>query len=193
MTTQTTNNALKTTLTYEDKVIQKIIGHSLESINGLLAISGGFFTDLKNKTINSDNVTDGINVEVGTKEVAVDLKIVVEYQKDIPAIAEQIKTQVAKEVEKMTHLKVVEINVHVVDVKTKAQHEADSVTLQDRLSDAAHSAGEFASKQAENAKEAIGSGVESVKEAAKNSGDYVGEKAEEAKEAISEATEPRVK
>ena len=186
MTTNTVQNttakSVKTSLTYENKVIQKIVGHALENVDGLLAISGGFFTDLKNKTINSDDVTDGIHVEVGTKEVAVDLKIVVEYQKDIPAIAEQIKTHIAKEVSKMTHLTVVEININVVDVKTKAQHEADSVTLQDRLSDAAQSAGEFTSRQ-----------VEQAKDVAKNSGEFVSEKTQEAKVAISEATEPRVK
>ena len=43
----------------------------------------------------------------------------------------------------MTDLEVVEINVNVVDIKTKEQHEADSVSLQDRVSDVAESTGEF--------------------------------------------------
>ena len=47
----------------------------------------------------------------------------------------------------MTDLEVVEINVNVVDIKTKEQHEADSVSLQDRVSDVAESTGEFASEQ----------------------------------------------
>ena len=34
---------VKGELTYEDKVIQKIIGLSLENVPGLLAIDGGFF------------------------------------------------------------------------------------------------------------------------------------------------------
>lgn len=96
-------------------------------------MSGGFFSNLKNSVVNSDSVTDGVNVEVGTKEVAVDLDIVVEYGKDIPAIVESIKTIVSQNVEVMTHLKVVELNANVVDVKTKAEHEADSVTVQDRI------------------------------------------------------------
>lgn len=76
---------IKTSVTYEEKVIAKIVGHALESVDGLLAVSGGFFSNLKNSVVNSDSVTDGVNVEVGTKEVAVDLDIVVEYGKDIPA------------------------------------------------------------------------------------------------------------
>ena len=37
---------VKGELTYEDKVIQKIIGLSLENVPGLLAIDGGFFSNL---------------------------------------------------------------------------------------------------------------------------------------------------
>ena len=36
------------------------------------------------------------------------------------------------EISNMTNLEVVEVNVDVVDIKTKEQHEADSVSLQDR-------------------------------------------------------------
>ena len=72
---------IKGELTYEDKVIQKIIGLSLENVSGLLEIDGGFFANLKEKLVNSDNVTRGVNVEVGKTQVAVDLNVVVEYQK----------------------------------------------------------------------------------------------------------------
>lgn len=171
---------IKTSVTYEEKVIAKIVGHALESVDGLLAVSGGFFSNLKNSVVNSDSVTDGVNVEVGTKEVAVDLDIVVEYGKDIPAIVESIKAIVSQNVEVMTHLKVVELNANVVDVKTKAEHEADSVTVQDRVSDAAQATGNFASEQASKAKAAISSGAEKTKEAVSNG-------TEAAKEKISEA------
>ncbi|MHD0356861.1 Asp23/Gls24 family envelope stress response protein [Streptococcus agalactiae] len=158
---------IKTSVTYEEKVIAKIVGHALESVDGLLAVSGGFFSNLKNSVVNSDSVTDGVNVEVGTKEVAVDLDIVVEYGKDIPAI-ESIKAIVSQNVEVMTHLKVVELNANVVDIKTKAEHEADSVTVQDRVSDVAQATGNFASEQAGKAKAAISSGAEKTKEAVSN-------------------------
>lgn len=34
---------IKSTLTYDDKVIEKIVGHALEKVSGLLAVNGGFF------------------------------------------------------------------------------------------------------------------------------------------------------
>ena len=164
---------IKGELTYEDKVIQKIIGLSLENVSGLLGIDGGFFSNLKEKIINSDDVTSGVNVEVGKTQVAVDLNIIAEYQKNVPALYSEIREIVSSEVAKMTDLEVVEINVNVVDIKTKEQHEADSVSLQDRVSDVAESTGEFASEQFEKAKsgfstvqEKVSEGVEAVKGAA---------------------------
>ena len=136
---------VKGELTYEDKVIQKIIGLSLEKVPGLLDVDGGFFSNLTEKIINTDNVTHGVNVEVGKEQVAVDLNIVVEYQKNVPALYKEIKDVVVSQVTKMTDLEVVEVNVNVVDIKTKEQHEADSVSLQDRVTDVASSTGEFAS------------------------------------------------
>lgn len=82
---------VKGELTYEDKVIQKIIGLSLENIPGLLAIDGGFFSNLTEKLINTDNVASGVNVEVGKEQVAVDLNVIVEYQKNVPELSRKSK------------------------------------------------------------------------------------------------------
>lgn len=155
---------IKSTVTYDDKVIEKIIGHSLENVGGLLAVHGGFFSSIKDKLINSDDVTKGIAVEVGSQEVATDLSIIVEYGKDIPAIVESIKAIVVQNVALMTHLKVVEVNVRVVDIKTKEEHAADSVTVQDRLAEAGQVTGDFVSQQADKAKAAASSVAEKSKE-----------------------------
>lgn len=157
-------DAVKGELTYEDKVIQKIIGLSLEKVNGLLAVDGGFFSNLTDKIINTDNVANGVNVEVGKEQVAVDLNVVVEYQKNVPEIYKHIKDVVVSQVSKMTDLEVVEVNVNVVDIKTKEQYEADSVSLQDRVTGVVESTGEFASEQFENVKTGLGNGFSAVKE-----------------------------
>ncbi|MGH2233301.1 Asp23/Gls24 family envelope stress response protein, partial [Enterococcus faecalis] len=101
------------------------------------------------------------HVEVGKKQVAVDLSIGAEYGKDVTTIYDKMKQVISNEDKKMTGLDVIEINVNVVDVKTKEQHENDSVTLQDHLCDAPSATGEFGTKQFEKAKEALG--VASVK------------------------------
>lgn len=52
----------------------------------------------------------------------------------------------------MTHLDVIEVNVNVVDIKSKEEYEEDSETVQDKVTGAAKSTGEFASEQTEKAK-----------------------------------------
>ena len=155
---------VKGELTYENKVIQKIIGFSLENISGLLAVDGGFFSNLTDKLINTDNVTSGVNVEVGKEQVAVDLNIIVEYKKNVPELYQEIKKVITNDISNITDLEVVEVNVNVVDIKTKEQHEADSVSLQDRVTNAVESTGEFASEKFEAAKTGISEGLSTAKE-----------------------------
>ena len=178
-------------LTYEDKVIQKIIGLSLDKVPGLLHVDGGFFSNLTEKIVNTNDVTHGVNVEVGKEQVAVDLNVIVEYRKNVPTLYKEIKDVIVSEVAKMTDLEVVEVNVNVVDIKTKEQHEADSVSLQDRVTDVAESTGEFASEQFSRVKAGIGSGVEKLGEGAEFVQEKVGEGVETVKDAAAKA-EPRV-
>lgn len=162
--TEVEQTLIKGTVTYADQVIEKMIGHALQHVPGLLSISGGFFTDIKNKLINSSDVREGINVEVGSKQVATDLKIVVEYGKDIPEIVETMKSIIGTEVKKMTHLEVVEVNVEVVDIKTREEFEAESVTLQDRVASATQATGEVIGNQASKAGDFVTTQTEVVKD-----------------------------
>ncbi len=142
-------------LTYSDKVIEKMIGLALESVDGLLAVSGGFFANLKDKIVNSDEPTTGVHVEVGKKQVAVDLAIIAEYKKHLPTIYKEMKAIIESEVKAMTDLEVVEVNVEVVDIKTREQYEAESVSLQDKVADAASSAVGFTSAQVNKASNGV--------------------------------------
>ncbi|MBJ8325751.1 Asp23/Gls24 family envelope stress response protein [Streptococcus pacificus] len=151
-------------LTFEEKVIEKIIGLAIASIDGLLAVDGGFFSNIKDKLVNTESVTDGVHVEVGTKQVAVDLNIIVEYQKHVPTVYRDIKAIIEKEVKEMTDLDVVEVNVKVVDIKTKEQYEADSVSLQDRVTGVANATGEMTSEQFDKIKSGVSGSLEKATE-----------------------------
>ena len=142
-------------LTYDDKVIQKIIGIALEDVDGLLTVDGGFFSNIAEKLLNTDHVTSGINTEVGKKQVAVDMDIVVEYGRNIPEVAERVKEVIHREVANMTQLDVIEVNINVVDIKSEAEYQEDSETVQDKVSNAASKTGDFASRQTEKAKGAV--------------------------------------
>ncbi|MCB8521528.1 Asp23/Gls24 family envelope stress response protein [Enterococcus faecium] len=157
-------NSMRGELNYEDKVVQKIIGIAIEQVDGLLSANGGFFSNVAGKLVNTDNVTAGIETEVGKKQVAVDMDVIVEYGKDIEKIFEEMQEIIGKEVKNMTHLEVIEVNANVVDIKTKEEFEKDQETVQDKVTDAAKKTGEFASNQTDKVKSAAGSGAQKVKE-----------------------------
>ena len=143
-TSKAVTSGIRGELTFEDKVVQKIIGIALSDVPGLLGVSGGFFSNFTEKLVNTDNKTSGIGVEVGKEQVAVDLDIIAEYGKNVSEIYTKIKDIVTTEVAKMTDLDVVEVNANVVDVK-------EQVTVQDKLSDAAESTGNFVSETSDKA------------------------------------------
>lgn len=157
-------DSMRGELNYEDKVVQKIIGIAIEQVDGLLSANGGFFSNVAGKLVNTDNVTAGVETEVGKKQVAVDMDVIVEYGKDIEKIFEEMQEIIGKEVKNMTHLEVIEVNANVVDIKTKEEFEKDQETVQDKVTDAAKKTGEFASNQTDKVKSAAGSGAQKVKE-----------------------------
>ncbi|MCG0047018.1 Asp23/Gls24 family envelope stress response protein [Priestia aryabhattai] len=93
MAVNETNTAVKSqenthqnTLTFEDQVIKKIAGIAANEIKGILSMSGGFMSGLTDRFRSTEDITKGINAEVGEKQVALDLKVIVEYGKNVPAI-----------------------------------------------------------------------------------------------------------
>lgn len=137
--------APKGQLTFDDKVIQKIVGYAIENVSGLLGVDGGFVANIKNKLVNSDNPTDGINVEVGKEQVAVDLNIVIEFGHNAHDIYTDISKVVSQKLEEATSLALVELNVEVIDIQTKSEFEESQVTIQDRVTDAGKSVQDKAS------------------------------------------------
>ncbi|MEM4999749.1 Asp23/Gls24 family envelope stress response protein [Priestia megaterium] len=131
MAVNETNTAVKSqenthqnTLTFEDQVIKKIAGIAANEIKGILSMSGGFMSGLTDRFRSTEDITKGINAEVGEKQVALDLKVIVEYGKNVPAVFSETVNNVKKSVHDMTGLEVVEVNMHVEDVMTRSEFEA---------------------------------------------------------------------
>ncbi|WP_214729785.1 Asp23/Gls24 family envelope stress response protein [Exiguobacterium sp. s168] len=113
-------------LTFEDQVIKKIAGIASNDVKGILSMSGGFMSGLTDRFRSTEDITKGINAEVGERQVALDLKVIVEYGKNIPSIFQDAVTKIKKSVHDMTGLDVIEINMHVEDVMTRSEFDAKS-------------------------------------------------------------------
>jgi uncharacterized alkaline shock family protein YloU len=77
------------------------------------------FGSLKEKLPGSSSTpspTQGVSVEVGERQAAIDLELVVEYGVAISDLAEAVRRNVIGRVERMTGLEVTEVNITVDDV-----------------------------------------------------------------------------
>jgi uncharacterized alkaline shock family protein YloU len=62
------------------------------------------------------NVTQGVRVEVGERQAAIDIDLVVDYGVSIPDVAQAVRDNVIQRIERMTGLQVTEVNISVDDV-----------------------------------------------------------------------------
>jgi len=98
-----------------DEVVKVIAGLATIEIKGVAGMSGGLAGGIA-EMLGRKNLAKGIKVEVGEKEAAVDLFVIMEYGIRIPDVAAQIQESVKNAVERMTGLIVVEVNVNVQGV-----------------------------------------------------------------------------
>ena len=102
-----------------DSVVTKVAGLAAGEVAGVHELGGATSRavgGLTQKVGLSDSRSQGVSVEVGDREAAVDLTLVVEYGESIPQVAEQVRRQVIKRVEGITGLSVVEVNIAVDDL-----------------------------------------------------------------------------
>ena len=98
-----------------DEVVKVIAGLASIEIKGVAGMSGGLVGGIA-EMLGRKNLAKGIKVEVGEKEAAVDLFVIMDYGIRIPDVAAQIQESVKNAVERMTGLVVVEVNVNVQGV-----------------------------------------------------------------------------
>ncbi|WP_390898643.1 Asp23/Gls24 family envelope stress response protein [Streptomyces fulvoviolaceus] len=106
--------------TIADGVVEKTSGIATREVPGIHALGGGF-----TRTMGAvrDRVPGGhasagrgVKVEVGEKQTAIDLQVVVEYGISIRQVAAEVRENVIAAVERMTGLEVIEVNIAVNDV-----------------------------------------------------------------------------
>ncbi|MBU2700937.1 putative alkaline shock family protein YloU [Sporomusaceae bacterium BoRhaA] len=103
------------TIRIADEVVGIVAGLAATEIPGVAGMSAGLVGGIA-EMLGKKNLSKGVKVEVGEKEAAVDLYIIVEYGVRIPDVALKVQENVKRAIESMTGLDVVEVNIHVQGV-----------------------------------------------------------------------------
>lgn len=107
-----------------DEVVAIIAGIAATEVPGVTGMSGGIAGGIA-EALGRKNLAKGVKVEVGEKEAAIDLFIIVDYGYRIPEVAWTIQEKVKQAVEEMTGLNVVEVNIHIQGVNIEREHKKE--------------------------------------------------------------------
>lgn len=103
-----------------DAVVSKIAGIATREVSGVYDVGGGasrVVGALRERIPGASvNHSQGVSVEVGEKQAAVDIDIVAEYGVSLADLATGIRRNVIAALERMTGLEVTEVNITVHDV-----------------------------------------------------------------------------
>jgi uncharacterized alkaline shock family protein YloU len=105
--------------TLADVVVTKVASIAAREVPGVYELGGGVaraIGDVRQRVGIGDQRTQGVSVEVGKREAAVDLMLVIEYGESIPQVSEAVRNNVIKRVEGITGLSVTEVNIAVNDL-----------------------------------------------------------------------------
>ncbi len=120
---QSTNNPLRSergNTTIQDSVVSQISGIAAQEVEGI-RMGGGTSQRaaglLSSVTGGSGGTrTQGVSVEVGQEEAAVDLTVTVEYGRSVPRLSEAVRKNIINRIESLVGLGVTEVNISVTNI-----------------------------------------------------------------------------
>lgn len=118
-----------------DAVVAKIAGIAAREVSGVHSLGGGAARAvgaLRERIPGGrTNQSQGVAVEVGERQAAVDVTLVADYGVSIADLATAIRRNVIASVERMTGLDVTEVNIDVQDVFLESEDGSDDSDSRD--------------------------------------------------------------
>jgi uncharacterized alkaline shock family protein YloU len=104
--------------TISDSVVSQIAGMAAQEVDGVhmggsaSRAAGGIIGNITG----SEGQTRGVSVEIGTTDAAIDLKMGVEYGRNILEVVEEVRRRISERVQSLTGLRVTELNATISDI-----------------------------------------------------------------------------
>lgn len=113
-----------------DAVVAKIVGMAAREVPGVYAMGAGMSRAIgavreRLPGMPGSTVSQGVAVEVGERQAAIDLDLIADYGVSIPDLAAGVRRNVIGAVEKMCGLEVTEVNIAVDDIHLPGDQEEE--------------------------------------------------------------------
>ncbi|MBR1686288.1 MAG: Asp23/Gls24 family envelope stress response protein [Clostridia bacterium] len=95
-------------------IITQTAVNEVEGVAGMCNPSGGL--------LRKNNANKGLRIEQSPEEVSVELYLIVEYDRPIQKVAQEVQENVRRTVEGMTGMHVVRVDVHVMGVSFEKEN-----------------------------------------------------------------------
>ena len=105
-----------------EQAVAKVAAIAARSVSGVFALGNttGRALGAVRDAVGGSSATQGVHVEVGEREVAVDISLVAVYGTALTTVANNVRAAVYGAVEQLVGLRVVEVNVEINDVHLPA-------------------------------------------------------------------------
>nr|WP_139244329.1 Asp23/Gls24 family envelope stress response protein [Arthrobacter alpinus] len=119
------------TTTVADGVVAKVAGIAAQDIPGVYALGGGAARALGSirEAVGQKDLTQGVSVEVGQTQVAVDVTLVVEYPHPLQKVADDVRDAIYAAVEDVVGMEVTEVNVSITDIHIASESDESDEKL----------------------------------------------------------------
>jgi uncharacterized alkaline shock family protein YloU len=98
-----------------DEVVLSIAGNSASNVEGVFSMSGSIAGDIA-EALGRKSTTKGVKLERDKNKLYLDLYIIVRYGVRIPDLSWKIQESVKNEIESMTGLTVMQVNINIQGV-----------------------------------------------------------------------------
>lgn len=125
------------TTTISEIVVLKIAGLAAREVPGVHDLGGGAARAIgairERIPGQKTSIGQGVNVEVGVRQAAVDIQVVVDYGVAIKDVADSLRSHVIRSIEDITGLHVTEVNIAVNDIHLPNEEDEDDTAADSRV------------------------------------------------------------
>jgi uncharacterized alkaline shock family protein YloU len=121
--------------TIADGVIEKVAGIAARQVAGVHDLGNGAARAVGaiRNAIGQQDRGQGVSVEVGETQVAVDITLIAEYPVDLQQVADDVRKSVTDAIDQVVGMEVTEVNVTVSDVNLPSDRPSEDDATEKRV------------------------------------------------------------